>query len=101
MIDAVSNRVDQVVATKLYVAAIVLHKMEASFVAVVEIIPMEFGPFVEMMLADISIDGSYIVYRNPSVTGYSGVFNSFDDDFIHPVCRISACIDVVGVGVSG
>ena len=100
MIDAVGNRVDEVVTTELYVAAVVLYEMESCFVAVVIVISVEFRPFLEMMFPDIRIDGSYIFHRYSSVTGNLGFPDCFIDDLVQSVCGICSGIDIIRIGVS-
>ena len=82
MIDAVSNRVDQIVSTVSQGCPVVLDQVEPGFHTVF-VITMQVDPFLLVVCPDIGIDLPYIISGYYSVIHRSGCLDSFGDDVVH------------------
>ena len=100
MIDAISNRVDQVISTVPLCCSVVLHKMESRLIPVF-IVAMQLYPFLLVVRSYISVYFPDFISGNDSVLHGTGSVNSLGDDVVHCRCRFGSGLYVLLRNPSG
>ena len=96
VVDAVGNRVGQVVTAIARAAAIVLQQVKAGLDAVF-IVAVQGDEFFQAVLADVGVDRQHIVHAEHAVLCHAGGLRGFEDHQVEGVgCRQAA--DQVFVG---